>query len=347
MRKSGLSRLAIALNNLISRGGTVSGAVGVDGEITSIEALEDLQRISSDSTVFYTVSGFIYHPKIYLLSGKDNATAVVGSPNLTREGLYRNIEFAVAVNLDLSVETDASVFRKFESVVAEFLNTSHPNVKRINNTTLAALAGAGIVKREAEGREPGPSIRATRRAGQDNPLEKMFPPISVPVAPPAMGVPVPVITTTSSQLAQVFIMQLSSFDSSHRTGVPGTPEVLVPHDAIRFFPRLSTSVGRRYPDADFDVVLNTPTGRERQRYRLWYYETRATGTRIDEYRLRLDHKTVDLTTRGGGDLLVLTKTLEGPNSSYEVTIVGQNDPAFASFFALCKYQVQTKKWGMA
>lgn len=141
-------------------------------------------------------------------------------------------------------------------------------------------------------------------------------------------------------------MQLSSFDSSHRTGVPGTPEVLIPHAAIGFFPPLSLS-GREYPDVIFDVALNTQTGRERHTYRLWYYEERAVGTRIDEYRLRLNHDTIDLSSPGGGDLIVINRLSIGSNPSYEMTILPQSDPTFPAFFSLCTNQIYDKRWGIA
>jgi len=142
-------------------------------------------------------------------------------------------------------------------------------------------------------------------------------------------------------------MQLSDFDSSHRTGVAGTPEVLIPHPAITFFPRLSRASGRMYPDANFDVALNTPTGQERHGYRLWYYEQRAVGTRIDEYRLRMNHATIDLTTPGGGDLLIISKLPPGNEPAYEVTILPQTDPTFTAFLAKCTYVAQGKRWGVS
>jgi len=140
-------------------------------------------------------------------------------------------------------------------------------------------------------------------------------------------------------------MQLSSFDSSHRTGVPGTPEILIPHAAIGFFPPLSLAE-RKYPDVTFDVVLNTETGRERHTYRLWYYEERATGTRIDEYRLRLDHDTIDLSSPGGGDLIVVNRLPPDNDPLYEVTILPQSDPTFPAFLSLCTKQIYEKRWGI-
>lgn len=127
--------------------------------------------------------------------------------------------------------------------------------------------------------------------------------------------------------------------------MPGTPEVLVPHAAIGFFPRLARSE-RKYPDALFDVVLNTPNGRERHQYRLWYYEQRAVGSKIDESRLRLNHDTIDLCTVGGGDLLVINRLTPRSDPAYEVTVLTQADPTFPSFLAICGREAQGKKWGM-
>jgi HKD family nuclease len=349
MRLSGLDRLGSAIEALLNRGGRISGAVGVDEEITSIEALEVLAQISSDSTIFYTVSGFIYHPKLYVISGEKQAVAVVGSANLTSEGLFRNVELATAIHLDFESTTDFDVYKQYDAVLSELLNTRHPNVQSVDQGTLELLARSGVIKGEAQTKEPGTSIRTKRQTKAPADIEKKFPPIRVPVAPPglklarARAVPQPaiVVPPPTVGVTGTFIMRLSAFDSSHRTGKPGTAEVLIPQDAMRFFPPLS-STSRKYPETLFDVVLNTTTGRERHSYRLWFYPDRT------EYRLRLDKDTIDLSTPNGGDLLIINK-LSTPivgNLLYEVTILPQTDPTFSAFFGLCKNESQGKRWGL-
>jgi hypothetical protein len=218
-----------------------------------------------------------------------------------------------------------------------------------------------LIKHESEVREPGPTLRSKRRLKRlPADVKELFPPLHVPVAPPAgrssLSKPKPrpkrkktpstiVVPPVTAEVSSTFIMQLSAFDSSHRTGVPGTPEILLPHEAVSFFPELSLSK-HKYPDALFDVVLNTPTGRELHTFRLWYYEKRATGTLIDEYRLRMNHDTIDMSTDSGGDLLVINKLPPGTNPAYEVTILPQTDPTFPAFLALCTRQVQSKRWGI-
>lgn len=356
MRMSGWNRLAASIDSLLNRGGLLSGAIGVDNGITSIEALQFLRQISVDSTVFYTTSGFIFHPKLYLINGDSQASVIIGSANLTRDGLFRNVELATAVHLDFSSNVDLEVYNRYEDFINELLDTTHPNVQHITDTTLQALTLAGLIREEASSQEPGPPMRSARtaRAGrQPIDLDRLFPPLHVPAAPPLskVGARQPtapgqvVIPPSTVGAVNTFIMQLSSFDSSHRTGIPGTPEILIPHPAIGFFPQLSLS-GRIYPDVIFDAVLNTQTGRERHTYRLWYYEERAVGTRIDEYRLRLNHDTIDLSSPGGGDLIVINKLPPGNDPSYEVTILPQSDPTFPAFFSLCTNQIYDKRWGM-
>jgi hypothetical protein len=139
---------------------------------------------------------------------------------------------------------------------------------------------------------------------------------------------------------RIVLISLTQFPHL-QSGTKGTPEVLIPHAAVGFFPPLSSS-GRRHPDTWFDVVLNTPTGRERHGYRFWHYADRS------EFRLRMDHDTVDLSTSKGGDLLIINKLPVGIDGSlpYEVTILPQTDPTFQAFLSSCKYEAHGKKWGM-
>jgi HKD family nuclease len=349
MRLSGLERLGASIDSLLNKGGKISGAVGIDDGITSVEALESLGKLSQQSTIFHTTSGYLYHPKLYMTVFDKTAVAVVGSANLTRDGLFRNIEFATAVHMDFSISDDFKVFQNYENFIKELLNTSHPNVKKIDDKTLKLLIKEGAIKRESEAPEPGTPLKSKRYKPQSIIVESLFPKLAVPAAPPLKApkiiTPI-VIPPTTGTAVGTFIMQLSAFDSSHRTGIPGTTEVLIPHAAIGFFPPLSKS-GRKYPDTLFDVVLNTSTGRERHQYRLWYYENRAVGTKIDEYRLRLNHDTIDLSNPGGGDLLVINKLPRDSDPAYEVTILPKTDPTYSTFLGMCTRQVQDKKWGLS
>lgn len=361
MRVSGLDRLSVSIEGLINRGGTVSGAIGISDAITSADALEMLMGYSQTSTIFHTVSGYIYHPKFYLLNGPAAAVAIIGSPNLTRDGLFRNVELAVAIYLDFQIQPDLEAYREFEQFLSELLNPANPNIQILDNPLIDRLVAEAAIRRESETIEPGPGLFRGRRSRRTSPLSGLFPPLNVPAAPPAAGkvistlprqaaparrgVPAGAVPGGAAVPAGMFLMQLSPFDSSHRTGVRGTPEVLIPHGAIGFFPPL-TMGGRIYPDAFFNVILNTPTGAEIHQYRLWYYEERAVGTRIDEYRLRMDRDTIDLSAVAGGDLLIISKLPGVSDPAYDVTILPQSDPTYPNYLARCTRMTQGKRWGL-
>lgn len=351
MRLSGVNRIAPAIESLLNRGGVVSGAIGIDDKVTSVEALETLSRFSQNSTIFYTTSDFIYHPKYYLFEGNSYGTAIVGSANLTRDGLYRNIEIATVINFNFNNYEERDIFEKYDGVINELLDTENPNVRPNNSETVNALKSAGLIGSEAQSVEM--THKRINRNSEFSPenqnlldIQTLFPTIKVPTAPPTLT-PYVQRTSRGNQIQQrtignidTFIMQLSVFDSSHRTGIPGTPEVLIPLEAREFFPPLIQSHNRVHPDANFDVALNTETGQEIHYYRVWYYASRS------EFRLRMDHDTIDVANIEGGDLLIINKLVEGSDPLYEVTILSPKDIQFPLFASKLDRSSNGKRWGM-
>lgn len=341
MRRSGLDRIMPGIEALIRRGGVVAGAIGVDDAITSADALEDLLQISTASTVISYGGNPIGHPKVYLFSGPRNGRAIIGSANLTRDGLYRNIEYGVEARFDLQAAGDNLLFSQLVADVDSLL-TVGPNSPRLDATLLATLERRGDIVREAQAREPGAAPRRKPRGGAAA-GPALFPPAILQAPPPAIrrvaAVRVANRTRVNSAAASIFVMKLSAFDTSHRTGVPGTPEILIPNEAMRFFPPVGPH-GQRYEDAPVRVVLNHPEQPEIRDYRLWVYPLRA------ENRLRMDHRTIDLTTVAGGDLLVVSR-LVSPDATYEVTIIKPTDGPYAYYQSLCNRISNDKAWGIA
>ena len=75
--------------------------VGLDMHATEPDALQSLYELSctNKSISLYCFASLsaasIYHPKMYLFRDGDEATSIIGSSNLTRGGLQRNIEVSV------------------------------------------------------------------------------------------------------------------------------------------------------------------------------------------------------------------------------------------------------------
>lgn len=141
-----------------------------------------------------------------------------------------------------------------------------------------------------------------------------------------------------------FVMRLSQFDSSHQEGVPGTPEILIPLDARRFFPPMKLQ-GQKYPDAYFTVALEVGNEKEMMEYRLWDYEERATGTKINECRLRTNHKTRDLINPSGRDLIVIKK-VDNKDYIFEVKIISSGSQSYNKYYSKCNRLSNKKEWGI-
>ncbi|MEK6616787.1 MAG: phospholipase D family protein [Bacteroidota bacterium] len=82
---------------------------GVDQKGTSKEALEALLKLNINSYVFYQPSYTIFHPKIYLFEGAEKSELIIGSSNLTAQGLFTNVEASLLISIDNSVESDKKI----------------------------------------------------------------------------------------------------------------------------------------------------------------------------------------------------------------------------------------------
>jgi HKD family nuclease len=111
---------------------------GIRNDITSHQALTRLRDIGGK---LYTVDTgsrtVIFHPKLYLVRGKNRARLVVGSANLTLGGLNNNIEAGMLLDFDLADAADKAVVAQIEAQLAA-LPSDHP-VNIVKVTTLADL----------------------------------------------------------------------------------------------------------------------------------------------------------------------------------------------------------------
>jgi HKD family nuclease len=95
--ESGLKILDRGIRRALSNGASVEVLVGLDFSTTDPQALWHMDQWRKDNALF---SFFclppggpgIYHPKMYLMLKRENATIVVGSSNLTDAGLMKNAE---------------------------------------------------------------------------------------------------------------------------------------------------------------------------------------------------------------------------------------------------------------
>jgi HKD family nuclease len=89
---------------------------GIRNDITSHQGLA---RLHGTGGTLYTVDTgsrtVIFHPKLFMVRGKQNAALVLGSANLTLGGLNNNIEAGLMLNFDLADPADKAVVDEIEA----------------------------------------------------------------------------------------------------------------------------------------------------------------------------------------------------------------------------------------
>ncbi len=148
---------------------------GVDQKGTSKEALEELLALDIDAYVFYQPSITIFHPKIYLFEGADKCELIIGSSNLTSQGLFTNVEASLLVSIDNSVEADRKIVDQLKDYFKGIFDFTDPNLKKISKKIIADLVKAKVVPTEAERKAAYDKGVKAERKETENIISKIFP----------------------------------------------------------------------------------------------------------------------------------------------------------------------------
>jgi HKD family nuclease len=101
--------------------------VGIRNDITSVQALRRLLELGVTVYAVDTASrSKIFHPKVFLAKGKAEASAIIGSANMTFSGLHNNIEAGAILALSLA-NTDDKAFLDSSLKIFDELPTRFPD----------------------------------------------------------------------------------------------------------------------------------------------------------------------------------------------------------------------------
>lgn len=148
---------------------------GVDQKGTSKEALEELLSLDINVFVFYQPSVTIFHPKIYLFEGANKSELIIGSSNLTSQGLFTNVEVSLLVSIDNSREADKKNVEQLKDYFKGVFDFTDPNLKKLSKKIIADLVRAKIVPTEAERKAAQDKAEKAERTETENIISKIFP----------------------------------------------------------------------------------------------------------------------------------------------------------------------------
>ncbi len=146
--ESGIYGLTGHLNSAKQYFKSLNLIIGVDLEGTSKEALEELLGIGINSYVYYQKEQPIFHPKIYLFEGSKEIKLIIGSSNLTRGGLFTNVESSILIEFDSSDKGGLALLREIKTYYKTLFDFSDPNLFPINNSVIMGFYANGIIPTE-------------------------------------------------------------------------------------------------------------------------------------------------------------------------------------------------------
>lgn len=146
LRKPGVDHLIPFIKKAIEENRKITIYVGIDENITSKEALETLLELNIETYIYYS-DKFIYHPKIYLFEGESNRI-IIGSSNMTKSGLFYNVESSLLLDFINSDKSGLKVLNQLKNYYESFLNFSDSNLNFVTNEYITELFENGRISTE-------------------------------------------------------------------------------------------------------------------------------------------------------------------------------------------------------
>nr|BBH94368.1 hypothetical protein KTA_25670 [Thermogemmatispora argillosa] len=134
------------LNPLIKAAKRTRITVGV-APVNRVEAFRQLQELGAEIYIYLTEPGYTFHPKVYYGSMSNGlAWAMIGSSNLTNNGLGLNVE----LNLLIEGRRFGEPFTKLEAVLEGYRKQAHPLTEELYRKLEAAEQRLGSQVRERD-----------------------------------------------------------------------------------------------------------------------------------------------------------------------------------------------------
>lgn len=160
--ESGVYGLTSYLNTARPNFTNLNLIVGVDLQGTSKEALEEILALNINSYVFYQKEQPVFHPKIYLFEGANEFKIIIGSSNLTRGGLFTNVESSVLVEFDSTDKVGLSLLSELKNYYKSLFDFSDLNLLPISQKVIDDLYSDGIIPDETSRRNSFGSLSSSQ-----------------------------------------------------------------------------------------------------------------------------------------------------------------------------------------
>ena len=175
--------------------------IGIRNDITSAQAINRLIDLGIQVYAVDTGSRhIIFHPKIYLLVSEKSSFAVIGSANLTFNGLHNNIEASTVIELDKSFRPDQEFIDEILIAFDQLVRDHPQHAFRVADKSHAnELFLAGLLVDERIIRAPAPIASAKDPVGGETPPMRLS--WTAPPTKPSESQPIAPIASAMTHIA--------------------------------------------------------------------------------------------------------------------------------------------------
>ena len=146
VRLKGLLELKPFIDKAVQEKRKLTFFVGINDFITSKEALELLLEMGVE-TYTYNADLFIFHPKVYLFEGDKNRI-ITGSSNLTKTGLFYNVECSLLLDFSKDDKQGMKVLNQLKDYFNPLLEFEDSNLEFVTTEYINELFEKGIIPTE-------------------------------------------------------------------------------------------------------------------------------------------------------------------------------------------------------
>lgn len=168
LRKSGLDEIK---KELVKDGRNITFFVGIDEQITSKESLEELLNLGIE-TYIYNSKSFIYHPKFYLFEGDIKSRIIIGSSNLTKAGLFYNVESSVLMDFSSNDKSGHKVLNQLKNYFSPLFDFSSDSIDKVTKEHIEYLFENGRISSE-DFTSKGNEFKSTHDKSKNNKLPEI------------------------------------------------------------------------------------------------------------------------------------------------------------------------------
>lgn len=238
---TGTSRICEALKEFTDGGGDALVFCGLSNGVTSTQAVEHLLTAGASVVGLDLGSRNIFHGKVYGFCGDEDGLLIMGSNNLTADGLYRHVEASAALRLDPRIDAERRLLAQPYDLIDWFRNNHRDNVIDLSLPSLAERVDSGQLLDEAverprvsgevddeeaddDGEAARPGVPAIRIPAPPPPgagfapfrrRRAAAPGVVAPIVPVAPGVAAPVVPVAPAppRPAQALVLQIIPHDN--------------------------------------------------------------------------------------------------------------------------------------